>query len=693
MKIENYPVTKVLFPYVLGILVAYIGDFSEKVCQCFLWSAAVLYVLSAGLTYLKSYRWRWLRTLVMCAAFLMTGITLTNNKFQPPSYLDQLASSQDWFVRVAEEPAKKGKSVKVDAEVMQSIDNKVNRGRILLYLQSSEAASALRYGDLLLVHANLSRIAPPCNPDGFDNQLYMRRRGIYYFGFVRDGAWEYVGNQPANRLKCLAQKARNHLTSMYVSAGMSGEELDVLKAILLGDDDTLDPELRASYSSAGVSHILCVSGMHVGVIFMIINFLLKPLDFFRASRFCKTILVLLLIWLYAHITGLAPSVTRSAAMFTFVAVGQVLRRNTNVFHSLFASAFILLVINPLLLFEVGFQLSYLAVAGIVLFQPKLGAIYQCRTRIGKYFWELLTVSVAAQLGTSPISIYYFAQFPNYFMLSNLSVIALSFLVIVTGVALLPVSLIPFVSKCLSWLLTMEIRIMNSVIQFVERLPHAVTENIDYHIVQVILLYGVIGCFCYLLHQRSRKVFWLMCGLFVSFCSSFSVRKLRMDRETEFLTYHIRKCSAVSFAFAGHAVLFSDSIRSSDDKLYQYNVRNHVLRHHQRMVVVPCDTSAYDTPFLCKRGNFIRFRDKTYYMLTRKEEIFGIGLSDSLRVDCLLLRQNPRMLPESLMAALPFSEVVADGSNTPFYVQRWRDFCSEKGIPFTYTADRNLSNGR
>ena len=139
------------------------------------------------------------------------------------------------------------------------------------------------------------------------------------------------------------------------------------------------------------------------------------------------------------------------------------------------------------------------------------------------------------------------------MLSNLSVIALSFVVIVTGVALLPVSLIPFVSKCLSWLLTMEIRIMNSIIQFVERLPHAVTENIDYHIVQVILLYGVIGCFCYLLHQRSRKVFWLMCGLFVSFCSSFSVRKLRMDRETEFLTYHIRKCSAVSFAFAGHDI--------------------------------------------------------------------------------------------------------------------------------------------
>ena len=167
-----------------------------------------------------------------------------------------------------------------------------------------------------------------------------------------------------------------------------------------------------------------------------------------------------MVWLYAHITGLAPSVTRSATMFTFVAVGQLLQRNTNVFHSLFASAFILLVVNPLLIFEVGFQLSYLAVAGIVLFQPKLAAVYRCRTRIGRYFWELLTVSVAAQLGTSPVSIYYFAQFPNYFMLSNLSVIALSFAVIITGVVLLPVSFIPLIPKYLTWILTMEIKAMN-----------------------------------------------------------------------------------------------------------------------------------------------------------------------------------------------------------------------------------------
>lgn len=689
MKIENYPIVKVLFPYVLGVAIAYFGDFPDAVCRMLWWIAAASFLLVAAMTFVKAYRWRVVQTVVMCAAIVLAGIVLTNRHYHPTIPEEVMESGRDWVVRVAAEPTPRERSVKVEAEVLQVADRKSVKGKVLLYLQPSDMAEDLRYGDLLFVHASLARIAPPCNPDAFDNQRYMRRRGIYYSGFVREGAWERIGNQPANRLRLLAQQARNRLTDTYIHAGMSGDELDILKAILLGDDDTLDPELKASYSSAGVSHILCVSGMHVGIIFMIINFLLKPLDLFRTSRIFKTILVMLVVWLYAHITGLAPSVTRSATMFTFVAIGQQLRRNTNVFHSLFASAFILLVVNPLLLFEVGFQLSYLAVAGIVLFQPKLAAVYRCRTRIGNYFWELLTVSVAAQLGTSPVSIYYFAQFPNYFMLSNLSVIALSFAVIITGVSLLPISFIPLVSKYLTWLLTIEIKAMNTIITFIEKLPHSVTADIDYRIVQVVLLYCVIGCFCYLLYHRNRKVFWGAGVFFTLFCGSFVVKKMVLARETEFLAYQVRKCSVLEFSWHGQTVWLSDSLHREDDKLYQYNVRNHARRHRLRGEIVPLDTAEFDTPFLCKRGNLIRFDDKTYYILSCDQRVVPDVRGGDWAVDCLLLRQNPRLPPDELMARMPFREVVADGSNTPFYIERWRVFCLENGIPFTCTGDRKF----
>lgn len=690
MKIENYPIVKLLMPYLVGIMIAYFGDFTHVVCSLLRSLTALFFLLTCILSFVKSYRWQAIQTSVMFIAFLLTGITLTNSCFHPPMKDENvMLMNTDWVVRIISEPAPREKSVKVEAEVLQGIDCKSFKWKIMLYMQTSEQAEELRYGDLLLVHTNLSRILPPCNPDAFDNQLYMRRKGIYYTGFVREGAWRCFGHAPANRLKYVSQLARNRLTNIYITSGMSGDELDILKAILLGDDDTLDSELKSSYSSAGVSHILCVSGMHVGVIFMIINFLLKPLDLFRSSRILKTVLVMLIIWMYAHITGLAPSVTRSATMFSFVAVGQLLNRNTNVFHSLFASMFILLVINPLLLFEVGFQLSYLAVAGIVLFQPKLAVIYHCRTKVGNYFWELLTVSVAAQLGTSPISIYYFAQFPNYFMLSNLSVIALSFLVIVTGVALLPISLIPFVTRYLSWILTWEIRIMNRIIVFIEHLPHSVTENIDYHLVQVILLYGVIGCVCGLLYRWSRKVFWIAGVLFTLFCSTFVIKKVLWNQETGMLAYHIHKCSALSFVDHGQSVLFSDSIYQTSDKRYQYNIQNHARKHHLWGSIVSVDTPNYDTPFLCKRGNLIRFNRKTYYILTNNQKVIKGDKSKIPRVDCLLLRQNPRMLPEELMVTLPFEEVVADGSNTPYYIERWRVFCEGKGIPFTYTGERKM----
>jgi len=186
----------------------------------------------------------------------------------------------------------------------------------------------------------------------------------------------------------------------------------------------------------------------------------------------------------------------------------MLRRNTNIFHSLFASLFILLIINPLLIFETGFQLSYTAVFGIVIFQQKFVGLWEPKSKIINYFWNLITVSVAAQLATFPLSVYTFGQFPNYFLLANLSVITLSFVVVVSGVCLLAVSFIPVVSNCLAWLLTREIRLMNFLIQSIEKLPGSVTENIHITWVQMLLIYLCI-IFFYLLFQKKKKIYyWL-----------------------------------------------------------------------------------------------------------------------------------------------------------------------------------------
>lgn len=682
MNFSKYPLLKVLFPYVLGVIIAYICDFPPKYCFFFLCSTGVLWLISVVLLQVKDYRWRWMKFFVMFVAFVFAGMFTTIFRLSPKlsaEQQEQLASGRNFVVRVVDFPVPRAKSVKLQAELLQTTTDQPLRERVLLYLQKSPAAETVHYGDVLLVSTQLSEFAPPANPDAFDNRQYMRRKGIFYSGYVPASGWQLLDHKVPNPLKELSRRLQQRLSGTFAAAGMSGQEYDIVRAILLGDDDTMEPELRAAYASAGVSHILCVSGMHVGIIFMILNFLFKPLDLFQSTRVLKSIMLLLTIWLYANITGLSPSVTRSATMFSFVIVGSLIQRNTNVFHSLLASLFVLLVINPMLLFEVGFQLSYLAVFGIVLLQPLIAGIYQCKTKVGNYFWELMSVSAAAQISTFPISIYYFGQFPNYFLLSNLSVIALSFVVMISGVVLLAVAFIPFLACAVSFLLTWEIRIMNWIVTFVESLPGAVTQNIDYSVFQVLLLYAfIIVLYCAFCFKR-RSLGWLACSIFALFSGTFLLRKVSFIYQDEMVVYNIRKASAISFCSQQRCILFSDSITSDTCQSFQYSMKNHARKLHAQWEFVPIDTVAFESPHLCKRGNFIQYYNICYYLLKRKDRLYPTASRPV--VDKLLLQYNPTMLPEKVREALDFKAVVADGTCTEFYKKRWREYCEKEGVPF------------
>ncbi len=179
MKIQNYPVVKVLVPYVAGIMIAYFGDFSESVCRVLSMSAVCCFAMVVLLTFVKSYRWLWVQTVTMNVAFVLAGICLTDIRFHPTFSEKVMEGNTNWLVRVVEEPTMREKSVKIAVELLHNANNQDVKAKVLLYLKPSIEASQLRYGDLLLVHTDLSRIVSPCNPDAFDNQQYMRRRGIY----------------------------------------------------------------------------------------------------------------------------------------------------------------------------------------------------------------------------------------------------------------------------------------------------------------------------------------------------------------------------------------------------------------------------------------------------------------------------------------------------------------------------------
>jgi competence protein ComEC len=264
------------------------------------------------------------------------------------------------------------------------------------------------------------------------------------------------------------------LLDIFRRFGIAGDEFAVLAALTVGYTDALQPDLRASYSATGAMHILSVSGLHVGIVYVVIAFLLGFLDKSVRKKILKAVLIVSFLWIYAFITGLSPSVVRSTLMFTFVAVGAALERKTHIYNTVFMSAFFMLLVNPDFLFDVGFQLSYAAVLSIVFFQRPFSNLLPVNNKLLRWLRDLLTVSVAAQLGTMPFTLYYFHQFPNYFLLTNLVAIPLSTIVIYLAMLLLLVSFVPYLSVGVAFLLKGSLWLLNYLIVWIENLPHALT---------------------------------------------------------------------------------------------------------------------------------------------------------------------------------------------------------------------------
>lgn len=634
MFFRNYPILRLLIPFAIGIGMAYwtslslsLPKFLLLMCFCWLVSLVLQHKKTLTTTLLSGI---FLQILFLFAGFCLTCIHFRNENIE--FYEKIFENNQSFVAKIIDHPVPKAKSFKVLAIIEQTTAGQTIGQKAVLYF-AKDSLHPPNYGDVVLIHTKIKEIENSKNPYTFDYKKYMQRRGFFFSGYVPKHGWQQISRCQLNPIRNKAYRIQQYFSQVFADAGMSGDEYSIITAILLGNDETMEPELKASYASAGVSHILCVSGMHVGVIFMILNFLLQPLEYSQALRLLKAILLMLFIWLYACITGLSPSVTRAATMFSFVTIGGILRRNTNIFHSLFASLFILLIINPLLIFEIGFQLSYAAVFGIVIFQQKLVELWEPKHKIINYFWNLITVSMAAQLATFPLSIYTFGQFPNYFLLANLSVISLSFLVVVSGVCLLAVSFIPVVSSWLAWLLTHEIRFMNFLIQSIEHLPGSVTENISISWVQMLLIYLCIMAFYLLFLKQKKRFYWIGISSFLSIILLFDFNKYQTQNLESYTIYKLSKGVAVSFNYHGKAVIFSDSIRDKNHPDYTYCIKNHECKERIESIVIPIDSN-YQNEFLLKEGDFVAFGGKTYHLVHRKRRYYPT--SNKIAVEEMLL---------------------------------------------------------
>lgn len=439
------------------------------------------------------------------------------------------------LVKIVDLPENRGASYRTTAEIVGAREGKKwreSRGLVQVYLPE-----ACGPGHILEIPQGVQLLKATPNPYMFDYSKYLQRQGIFYRSFLKEG--DYILKGKSDRLSW-SLSARLYLHEVYLEYIGAGPSLGIAEAMVAGLRTEMEDEVEEAYIATGTVHALAVSGMHVAMLFWMLNFVLS---LFLSRRSLWYMLLLLgALWSYAVFTGLSASVCRSVLMFSLFLVGDFLRRSGSSLNTLFISALVLLMIKPQWLFDVGFQLSYLAVWGILEFNPILSKKFKPRWVITRYLWESTTVTLSATLYTLPLSVYYFHQFPNYFLVANPLVNLICTPLLPMGlVLLLPIpAFAPYLGMCMRWL----IELMNGVVSEIASWPGAITGDLAVSGLSILLSYFVILLFQRWLSEREPRVIWLS-GIFVFFLLVQEGRQRSRWNRQEELIFHEAGFSIVS----------------------------------------------------------------------------------------------------------------------------------------------------
>jgi len=461
--------------------------------------------------------------------------------------------------------------------------------------------------------------------------------------------------------------------------GDQPNEYAVAAALVLGKRDAISQELRNAFAETGAVHVLAVSGLHVGFVLGALQLLLGW-GFWRKPRWrwLRLSLILLGIWLFALLTGLAPSVLRAATMFSFLAIGSHLQRKGSTYNALAASAFLLLLINPQLLWNIGFQLSYLAVLGILFFQPRIERSVYFSHQVARKGWTLLSVAIAAQLTTFPLSLYYFHQFPVYFLLTGLFVVLLAAGILYLAMALLLLSwwtgAATLLAKGLYWLLFLN----NALIFGVQSLPFGLVRAIWISGAVVIVLYAILFFLARQLRQQHLKP-WALLSSVILVLALYNWDIFQRQQQKQAIVYDVRRASAIDWMDGSQAYASTHQI---DAATVDYQLRPY---REQRGIqsIVPLANQT-QLPHLWRHGAALAFRQQRWLLI---DEHFKLpAASEPLVVDVVLLRQNPRLELARLDQKIDAPLWVADASNAPWRVRQWQAEADSLSLNFHYTSE-------
>ena len=464
-KLQSAPFIRLLVPFITGIV---LGDLFRPEFKWLFLCLSICCSLLLPFFITISFKRATVFGLIQVPVFLFLGLFFSIDLRYVPRQLED----KEYFAVIVEYPLEKEKS---NRAIIRLLEPKI---KILAYFEKKEAPLLVEPGSVVWFKGKPELLQKTGNPFEFDYQAYAIRNQIGHRIFLKNSAYHFLNVKPIPNLQEESLIIRDRLLNILEKCGLKGEVLHLVSAVSLGAREELEAETTQSFSKTGVTHVLAVSGMNVAIIFVVLELFLRFLNRKKWGILLQTAIIIVAVWGYALITGLSASVLRAAAMFTFIVVGKSLERNANIYNTLAASAFVLLCYTPSLVYDVGFQLSYAAVFSIVYFHPFIYGLVYCKYWVIDQIWIMLTVSMAAQIGTIPFLLHYFHQFPTWFLLANLMVIPLVTVILYLSFIVFAVApIIPFLGILMTKVLDWAGQGMLFSVHFVERLPYSVIEGL------------------------------------------------------------------------------------------------------------------------------------------------------------------------------------------------------------------------
>ncbi|MCX6280768.1 MAG: ComEC/Rec2 family competence protein [Bacteroidetes bacterium] len=681
------PLLRLVFPFVAGIIAGQQWPGAIPALSFYLFLLPAWFALFLLYWFSRAYKNRWMTGSIILLSFFSSGFQLAQiRKESANGHSPEFDSNIILLVRVSDCPSIRSGTSKVIVNLVSSRDSGHWRSlntKIYLTIYGNKTTSAPEYGHFYMLYGRPVTLKFFRAEHSFNFREYLYNKGVRYEINCRA---DHCFPLPCIKRKTPEEFAfalRDKLLRIFRDKGLDGQEFSVAAALLLGYVNEIDSSLKSAFAASGTMHILSVSGMHVGIIFLFLETILSFLIKSRYGIYLKLLVEILFIWAYAAVTGFSPAVLRAATCLSFLIAGKAIKRKPEMMNVISASVFFLLIMDPAIITDLGFQLSYLAVIGIVIMYKPIYDLYVTRYWLPGKIWALVAVSIAAQIATFPLCIYYFHRFPNYFILSNLIIVPLSNGIILFGILGLICSSIPILGGLAISALKLLLTLLNSCVLWIGNLPGAVSTGFFPNKFEVCLLYiFILSLFLYFTGKKPRALMFALSCLIILYVV-FAIEKMSLSSHSSLYVYQGRQGYIIRYVRGNRELCFYSGMRMKKDLFIADQIGNErmacrVKSVQERWINFKGWQKAAGFHEAGRFGNMIIIGDRKIYLLEK-------GLSKkpgvTIHTDILLICNNTAYRMEQLKSIFSPGIIMNVSTASRPRVIHWCDQARKLGLKF------------